>query len=59
MLECINLHDDLTSEKMMFRTMFNTAFVGSNFVVLNSDEIDTLWDAKDTFHNDFRVKVYF
>ncbi|PWA36784.1 formin-like protein 13 [Artemisia annua] len=58
-LECINLHDDLTSEKMMFRAMFNTAFMGSNFVVLNSDEIDTLWDAKDTFHNDFRVKLIF
>ncbi|GJZ06438.1 formin-like protein 13 isoform X1 [Tanacetum coccineum] len=58
-LECICLHDDLTSEKMMFRTMLNTAFMRSNFVVLNRDEIDTLWDAKDLFHNDFGAKLIF
>ncbi|KAJ4951080.1 hypothetical protein NE237_027912 [Protea cynaroides] len=32
---------------MMFRFMFNTAFIRSNILMLNREEIDILWDAKD------------
>lgn len=58
MLECINLFEDLEREKMMFRVMFNTAFIRSNILMLNRDEIDTLWEAKDLFPKEFRAEVY-
>ncbi|KAM3337028.1 formin-like protein 18 [Capsicum galapagoense] len=58
-LECICLHDDLQREQMMFRAMFNTAFIRSNILILNRDELDTLWDAKDQFPKDFRAEVLF
>ncbi|XP_059285995.1 formin-like protein 18 isoform X1 [Lycium ferocissimum] len=58
-LECICLHDDLEREQMMFRTMFNTAFIRSNILIVNRDELDTLWDAKDQFPKDFRAEVLF
>ncbi|PHT42352.1 Formin-like protein 18 [Capsicum baccatum] len=58
-LECICLHDDLQREQMMFRAMFNTAFIRSNILMLNRDELDTLWDAKDQFPKDFRAEVLF
>lgn len=58
MLECINLHSDLTREKMMYRAMFNTAFIRSNILMLNRDEIDVLWEAKDLFPMNFRAEVY-
>ncbi|XP_058114083.1 formin-like protein 18 isoform X3 [Magnolia sinica] len=56
-LECINLDEDLEHEKMMFRVMFNTAFIRSNILMLNRDSIDILWDAKDRFSKDFRAEV--
>lgn len=56
-LECISLHDDLAREKMMYRAMFNTAFIRSNIIMLSRDEIDILWEAKDLFHKDFRAEV--
>jgi hypothetical protein len=37
--------------------MFNTSFISSNILMLNRDEIDTLWDAKDQFPKDFRAEV--
>ncbi|GAV71548.1 FH2 domain-containing protein/PTEN_C2 domain-containing protein, partial [Cephalotus follicularis] len=58
-LECIHLEDDLVREEMMFRIMFHTAFVRSNILVLNRDEIDVLWDAKDQFPKDFKAEVLF
>ncbi|XP_074287052.1 formin-like protein 18 [Silene latifolia] len=58
-LECISLDDDLVREKMMFRVMFSTAFIRSNILILNRDEIDTLWDSKDLFPKDFRTEVLF
>ncbi|KAL9271003.1 Formin-like protein, partial [Drosera capensis] len=58
-LECINLEDDLEREKMMFRVMFNTAFIRSNILMLNRDEIDTLWKDKDLFPREFRAEVLF
>lgn len=59
MLECISLNDDLEREEMMFRVMFNTAFIRSNILILNRDEIDTLWHTKDQFPKDFRAEVCF
>ncbi|CAH9144540.1 unnamed protein product [Cuscuta epithymum] len=58
-LECISLYDDMEREQMMFRVMFNTSFIRSNIVMLNRDEIDTLWDAKDQFPKDFRAEILF
>nr|CAD1840174.1 unnamed protein product [Ananas comosus var. bracteatus] len=57
LLECISLDEDLEREEMMFRVMFNTAFIRSNILMLNRDEIDILWDAKDRFPKDFRTEV--
>jgi len=56
-LECISLNDDMEHEEMMFRAVFNTAFIRSNILMLNRDEIDMLWDAKDRFPKDFRAEV--
>ncbi|XP_019170578.1 PREDICTED: formin-like protein 18 [Ipomoea nil] len=58
-LECISLNDDMEQEQMMFRVMFNTAFIRSNIVMLNRDEIDTMWDSKDQFPKDFRAEILF
>ncbi|CAL0323150.1 unnamed protein product [Lupinus luteus] len=58
-LECISLDSDLERENMMFRVMFNTAFIRSNILMLNRDEIDILWNAKDYFPKNFRVEVLF
>ncbi|XP_021769441.1 formin-like protein 6 [Chenopodium quinoa] len=58
-LECISLDDDLEREQMIFRVMFSTAFIRSNILMLNRDEIDTLWDDKDKFPKDFRAEVLF
>ncbi|XP_022729969.1 formin-like protein 6 isoform X2 [Durio zibethinus] len=57
-LECISLHSDQERESMMFRVMFNTAFIRSNILMLNREEIDILWNAMDQFPKDFRVEVY-
>lgn len=57
MLECISLDEDFEREQMMFRFMFSTAFIRSNILMLNRDEIDTLWDDKDKFPKDFRAEV--
>ncbi|GER42991.1 formin-like protein, partial [Striga asiatica] len=58
-LECICLLGDKDWEVMMFRAMFNTAFIRSNILMLNRDEIDISWDAKDLFPKDFRAEVLF
>ncbi|TKY54706.1 Formin protein 13 [Spatholobus suberectus] len=58
-IESINLNGDMEREMMMFRVMFNTAFVRSNISMLNRDEIDILWDAKDHFPKDFRAEILF
>ncbi|CAN7036625.1 unnamed protein product [Brassica oleracea var. botrytis] len=52
-LECIILHDDLVREEMVFRVMFNTAFVRGNVLIVQRDEMDMLWDAKDQFPKEF------
>ncbi|KAM5570824.1 formin-like protein 20 [Rosa sericea] len=58
-VECIHLDEDLVHEEMMFRVMFHTAFVRSNILMLNRDDIDILWDAKEQFSKDFRSEVLF
>ncbi|KAL4333929.1 hypothetical protein GQ457_07G037450 [Hibiscus cannabinus] len=58
-LECISLDSVQDRELMMFRIMFNTAFIRSNILMLNREEIDTLWNAKDQFPKDFRAELLF
>ncbi|XP_042004583.1 formin-like protein 18 [Salvia splendens] len=58
-LECVTLDDSLEYEEIMFRAMFNTAFIRSNVLMLTCDELDTVWDAKDHFPKEFRVEVIF
>ncbi|KAG6673460.1 hypothetical protein I3842_16G113200 [Carya illinoinensis] len=58
-VECVSLNDDIKCEEMMFRVMFNTAFIRSNILILNRDEIDMLWNAEDQFPKDFRVEILF
>ncbi|KAJ8500922.1 hypothetical protein OPV22_011474 [Ensete ventricosum] len=56
-IECISLDEDQEREEMMFRVVFNTAFIRSNILMLSRDQIDILWDAKDRFPKDFRTEV--
>ncbi|PPR98173.1 hypothetical protein GOBAR_AA22495 [Gossypium barbadense] len=57
-VECINLSEK-EREKMIFRVVFNSAFIRSNILMLNRDEIDVLWDAKDQFPKEFRAEIIF
>ncbi|KAJ0696007.1 putative tensin phosphatase, C2 domain, protein-tyrosine phosphatase, C2 domain superfamily [Helianthus annuus] len=58
-LECLHLDVDSEREVMMFRIMFNTAFIRSNILILNCDNLDTLWDSKARFPKGFRAEVLF
>lgn len=58
-LECSNLHDDMEREEMILRVMFNTAFIRSNIIMLNRNDVDMMWNAKDQFPKDFRAEVNF
>lgn len=58
-LECVHLKDDLIKEEMMFRVMFHTAFIRSNVLMLNRDEVDVLWEVKVQFPKDFQAEVGF
>ncbi|KAL2472228.1 Formin-like protein 14 [Abeliophyllum distichum] len=58
-LECVHLDLDPEREVMMFRTMFNTAFIRSNILMLNSENLDILWDSKARFPKGFRAEVLF
>ncbi|KAJ4826465.1 hypothetical protein Tsubulata_019432 [Turnera subulata] len=58
-MECISVDEGQDREEMMFRVMFNTAFIRSNILILNRDEIDSLWDGKDQFPKEFRTEVLF
>jgi hypothetical protein len=51
------MYEDVDREEMVFRIMFNTAFIRSNILMLNRDEIDMLWNAKDEFPKDFRAEA--
>lgn len=56
-MECINLDRETEREEMMFRIMFNTAFIRSNILMLTRDDIDIMWNAKERYPKDFRAEV--
>ncbi|KAL1569252.1 Formin-like protein 14, variant 2 [Salvia divinorum] len=58
-LECVHFDLDPEREVMMFRIMFNTAFIRSNILMLNSENLDILWDSKTRFPKGFRAEVLF
>lgn len=58
-LECVHLDLDPEREVMMFRIMFNTAFIRSNILILNCDDVDMLWDSKYRYPKNFRAEVLF
>ncbi|KAJ8514006.1 hypothetical protein OPV22_004440 [Ensete ventricosum] len=58
-LECINVDEYLEDEELMFRVMFNTAFIQSHILLLNLEDIDIPWEAKDHFSKDFKAEVLF
>ncbi|KAI4327950.1 hypothetical protein L6164_020354 [Bauhinia variegata] len=58
-LECVHLDLDPEREIMMFRVMFNTAFIRSNILMLNTENLDVLWDSKDRYPKGFRAEVLF
>lgn len=55
-LECIHIGDSLEHEETMFRVMFNTAFIQSNIIGLNRDDIDAAWNVNNQFPRDFRAE---
>ncbi|CAM8940839.1 unnamed protein product [Rhodiola kirilowii] len=58
-LECVHLESDPEREAMMFRIMFNTAFIRSNILMLNSDNLNILWDSKERYPKGFRAEILF
>ncbi|KZV31725.1 hypothetical protein F511_00529 [Dorcoceras hygrometricum] len=58
-LECVHLDMDPEREVMMFRIMFNTAFIRSNILMLNCENLDILWDSKARFTKAFRAEILF
>lgn len=56
-LECIHIGDNIEPKETMFRVMFNTAFVQSNILGLNRDDIDVAWNVNNQFPRDFRAEV--
>lgn len=56
-MECINLDHETEREEMMFRIMFNTAFIRSNILMLTRDDIDIMWNAKERYPKEFRAEV--
>lgn len=58
-LECVHLDLNPQREVMMFRIMFNTAFIRSNILMLNAENLDILWDSKERYPKGFRAEVLF
>ncbi|KAL5224609.1 hypothetical protein ABZP36_011248 [Zizania latifolia] len=58
-MECVSLDENFEHEMMVFRVMFNTAFIEDNLLLLDRDQIDILWDTKHQFPVDFRVEIIF
>lgn len=56
-LECVHLDLEPEREVMMFRIMFNTAFIRSNILVLSCENLDILWDSKARYPKGFRAEV--
>ncbi|KAF5186877.1 Formin-like protein, partial [Thalictrum thalictroides] len=55
-LECLHLDLDPEREVMMFRIMFNTAFIRSNIMMLNREDLDILWGSKERYPKSFRAE---
>lgn len=51
------MDEDCEQEMIMFRVMFSTAFIDSKILLLNNEEIDVAWNAKDQFPRDFKAEV--
>ncbi|XP_022931069.1 formin-like protein 14 isoform X1 [Cucurbita moschata] len=58
-LECSHLESEPEREVMMFRIMFNTAFIRSNILILTSENLDILWDSKERYPKGFRAEILF
>ncbi|CAN6176072.1 unnamed protein product [Urochloa humidicola] len=58
-LECIHIGDNLEHKETVFRVMFNTAFIQSNVLGLNRDDIDVSWNVNNQFPRNFRAEVIF
>ena len=58
-LECTSIDADKEREETMFRVMFNTSFIRSDILMLDRDEVDMIWDAKDRFPENFKAEVIF
>ncbi|KAJ3699040.1 hypothetical protein LUZ61_002745 [Rhynchospora tenuis] len=58
-LECINTDESLEREEMVFRVMFNTAFIRSTSLMLNRDQLDVMRGAKEHFNKLFRAEILF
>jgi len=56
-LEFIHIGDNMEHKETMFRVMFNTAFIQSNILGLNRDDIDVAWNVNNQFPRDFRAEV--
>lgn len=57
MLECVHFVSDPEKEVMMFRVMFNTAFIRSNILMLTTENLDILWESKERYPKGFRAEV--
>jgi hypothetical protein len=44
-------------QHILTRIMFNTAFIRSNVLMLNSDDVDILWGSKERYPKNFRAEV--
>lgn len=55
-LECMSLDANLEHGKLMFRAMFNTAFVSDNVLKLEFDGMDVPWDRKDQYPKEFMAE---
>lgn len=56
-IECVHIDEDLGQERMLFRVMFNTAFIQSNVLLLSREDVDVVWDANDRFLKEFKAEV--
>ncbi|GKV10558.1 hypothetical protein SLEP1_g21902 [Rubroshorea leprosula] len=56
-LECVHLDLDPEREVMIFRVIFNTAFIRSNILMLQSENLNVLWDSKEWYPIGFRAEI--
>ncbi|KAL0371970.1 UNVERIFIED_CONTAM: Formin-like protein 14 [Sesamum calycinum] len=58
-LECVHFRLGSRKGSHDVRIMFNTAFIRSNILMLNCENLDVLWDSKARFPKGFRAEVLF